>query len=112
MKLTYLIEMLYAMIHRIPGRQTVRFQNNYSLEKMGGGGVFEKEFSQFRVIRKTRNECFLFLLSGGVIAKTFYLPLKDKAVNMIKRIDTFLVKKFPSVFACGCSVVLQKKEGF
>lgn len=45
MKLTYLIEMLYAMIHRIPGRQTVQFQNYYSLEKMGGGGIRERVFS-------------------------------------------------------------------
>lgn len=72
-------------------------------------GVFGQQFPQFRIIKKTRNECFLFLLSGGVIAKTFYLPLNDKAVNLIKRIDSFLVKRCPSVFACGCSVVLQKR---
>ena len=74
------------------------------------GGVFEQEFPQYKIIKKSRNECFLFFLSGGVIAKTFYLPVGDKGTVVIKRIDRFLVKKFPAVFACGCSIVLQKKE--
>ena len=74
------------------------------------GGVFEEQFPQYEIIRRSRNECFLFFASGGVIAKTFYLPLGDRAVKYIKKIDRFLVKILPSVFACGCSVVIKKRE--
>lgn len=74
-----------------------------------GGDRFSKEFPQYRIIKRTRNECFLFFLSGGVIAKTFYLPLGDKGAEFIKKIDQILTKAFPSFFACGISVAIQKK---
>lgn len=44
-----------------------------------------------------------------MIAKTFYLPLGDKGAEFIKRIDQILTKAFPSFFACGISVAVQKK---
>lgn len=72
-------------------------------------GVFCDEFPAYRIIKRTRNECLLFLLSGGVIAKTFYIPMGDKCAAVIEKLDRFLVRLAPSVFACGCSVVLQKK---
>ncbi len=75
-----------------------------------GGYSFEQEFSDYTVLKRTRNECFLFLLSGGVIAKTFHLPVGDKGAEMIKRLDRLLVRWFPSIFACACSIVLQKKK--
>jgi len=74
-----------------------------------GGRKFEEEFPMYELVECRKNECFLFLLSGGVIAKTFYLPIGDTGVNIIKKIDHILVGMLPSVFTCGCSVVLQKK---
>ena len=86
---------------------------NCSIPKLlfwGGGATFDREFPQYNVLKRTRNECFLFLLSGGVIAKTFYLPIKSYGIKIIKFIDNILVRTIPSVFACGCSIVLEKKK--
>lgn len=76
-----------------------------------GGVKFSQEFPQYRIIKRTINECLLFLASGGVIAKTFYLPLGDKGAELIKKIDRLLIKALPFFFACGLSVVIQKKQG-
>ena len=73
---------------------------------------FEKEFPMYKMIYRKRGECLNFLLSGGVIAKTFHLPVGDKGVRIIQKIDKGLVRMAPSVFACGCSIVLQKKVVF
>lgn len=64
----------------------------------------------FEILKMSRNECLLFLTSGGVIAKTGHIPLGDKGVRVIKRMDKFLTEFLPSIFACGCSIVLQKSE--
>lgn len=71
-----------------------------------------KEFPMYKMLKRTRSECFLFLSSGGVIAKTFYLPVGDKGVWLIKKLDKILVRFAPFFFACGCSVVLQKKYDY
>ena len=70
---------------------------------------FEKEFPELEMIKFERNECFMFLMSGGVIAKTHSLPVGKLGVKLISVIDRFLIRLFPSVFTCGCSVVLQKR---
>lgn len=72
------------------------------------GGVFEKQFPAFKIIKHELNECLLFFTSGGVIAKTFYLPAGDGVAKIIQKIDKALVKIAPSFFACGCSVVLER----
>lgn len=85
---------------------------NCSIPKLlfwSGGGQFAQEFPAFKMLKRTRNECFLFFLSGGVIAKTFSLPIGDRGTKFIQKVDRGLVKIAPQVFACGCSVVLQKK---
>ena len=71
---------------------------------------FDDVFAGYNIVKKSRNECFLFLLSGGVIAKTFYLPANNFLVKVIKTIDRFLIALFPAMFACGCSVVIQKRN--
>ncbi len=75
-----------------------------------GGKAFEREFPNYKVIKKTRNECFLFFTSGGVIAKTHYLHVGDKGARIIQKIDKALTKMAPSFFACGCSIVLERME--
>ena len=74
-----------------------------------GGDRFRQEFPSYRVVERARNECFLFLCSGGVISKTFHLPLGDRGAGFLAKIDKAFIKVAPSIFACGCSVVLQKK---
>ena len=85
---------------------------NCSIPKLlffGDKERFAEEFPMYNMVKRKKNECFLFLLSGGVIAKTFHLPLGDSGAKVIQKIDGFLVKLMPGIFACGCSVVLQKK---
>lgn len=72
---------------------------------------FLREFPIYRILKRQRNECLLFLLSGGVIAKTFYLPVGDRAVGLIEKIDRMLIRAAPEFFSCGCSVVLEKTGG-
>tara|TARA_E500000178_G_scaffold181523_1_gene180192 strand:- start:1260 stop:2063 length:804 start_codon:yes stop_codon:yes gene_type:complete len=55
-------------------------------------------------------ECLLFLNSGGVTSKTFYVPLNFFFLKIIKYIDTFLTKYFPKFFALGYKIVLEKKD--
>lgn len=74
-------------------------------------GRFEREFPGYDLVKRSRNECLLFLTSGGVIAKTFHLPVGDRGARGIERIDRLLVRIAPSLFACGCSVVLEKRAG-
>ncbi|MGN0739659.1 MAG: class I SAM-dependent methyltransferase, partial [Treponema sp.] len=70
---------------------------------------FEKEFPELEIIKYEKNECFMFLLSGGVIAKTHSIPVGKLGVKLIAFIDKILIKLFPSIFTCGVSVVLQKR---
>ncbi len=53
-------------------------------------------------------ECFVFLNSGGVTSKTFYIPLNSFFLKILDLIDSFLVKFFPSIFAMGRQLVLKK----
>lgn len=69
---------------------------------------FEDTFPNLRVIYNELNECFLFFLSGGVIAQTNHFPWSDRAALRIKAVDRKLVKFAPSVFACGRSVVIER----
>lgn len=52
----------------------------------------------------------MFFTSGGVIAKTHYLPVGDKGAEIIKKVDKALISLAPSFFACGCSVVLERMK--
>ena len=53
-------------------------------------------------------ECFVFLNSGGVTSKTFYIPLNSFFLKILDSIDSFLIKFFPSIFAMGRQLVLKK----
>ena len=49
-----------------------------------------------------------FINSGGVYAKTFYIPLNYFFLNLIDKIYYFLTKPFPKIFAIGRRLVLKK----
>lgn len=69
---------------------------------------FEKEIHFFKIIKHDFSEFFIFLNSGGVIAKTFFIPSCMLFLKFLKRIDYFLVKSAPGIFALQRQVVLQK----
>tara|TARA_Y200000002_G_scaffold351572_1_gene329698 strand:+ start:141 stop:941 length:801 start_codon:yes stop_codon:yes gene_type:complete len=54
-------------------------------------------------------ECLLFLNSGGVTSKTFYIPLNFFFLNILRYLDKFLALLFPKIFALGYKIVLEKK---
>jgi SAM-dependent methyltransferase len=70
--------------------------------------TFERHVPGFRVEHNALNECLLFPLSGGVIAKTPVPELPRWLLALVGRVDRGLVAAFPSVFALGRSVVLAK----
>ncbi len=54
-------------------------------------------------------ECLIFLNSGGVTSKTFYIPLNFFFLKLVKYFDKFLTYFFPKIFALGYKIVLEKK---
>ena len=53
-------------------------------------------------------ECFIFLNSGGVTSKTFYIPLSPFFLKILNTFDKFLIKFFPNIFCLGRKIVLRK----
>lgn len=74
----------------------------------GNSRKFEKNISNFKIIRKKFTEFIIFLNSGGVTAKTFYVPLPLLILVVLKKIDDLLALLFPSIFALQMQIVLQK----
>ena len=70
---------------------------------------FNNKFGKkFSIIHQKFFECFIFLNSGGVSSKTFYIPLNDFFLKILNFIDNILIKLFPNVFAMGRQIVLKK----
>jgi hypothetical protein len=70
---------------------------------------FERCVPGYDVTKNELNECLLFPLSGGVIAKTPVPELPRFLLTGIRALDRLLVKAAPGVFAVGRSVVLTKQ---
>ena len=68
----------------------------------------EQLSNKFELKFKKYSEFILFLNSGGVIAKTFHIPLNNFLNNLVNQIDNLFVK-FPKIFAMQMSIVLEKK---
>ena len=62
---------------------------------------------KFKKIHSSYGECLSLINSGGVVAKTFYIPLNDFFNKFVKNIDTLFVL-MPKFFALQQSIVLQK----
>jgi len=69
---------------------------------------FHQAIPNLKIIKNELCECFIFPLSGGVIAKTKTINLPEFVLNIVNFIDTILVKVFPSIFALARRVVIQK----
>lgn len=70
---------------------------------------FKIEIPYFEVVKTSFSEFLTFLNSGGVTAKTFYIPLPHFALKLLKMIDAILTSVFPQIFALQRQIVLQKR---
>ena len=62
----------------------------------------------FSIEYEKLTECFIFLNSGGVTSKTFYIPMNRFFLNILHSIDKILIKFFPNLFCMGRRLVLIK----
>ncbi len=69
---------------------------------------FHTQVPQFQIVMQSYSEFFNFINSGGVIAKTFSIPLPVFLLKTIELIDTCLANCAPSVFALQRQIVLKK----
>jgi len=70
----------------------------------------EEFFPGFEIIYTHRTEFFTFINSGGVTAKTSYVPLTPRLLELQKSIDEILCKFAPELFALQLRAVLRKKH--
>jgi SAM-dependent methyltransferase len=71
--------------------------------------AFERQVPDFAVERNTFSEFLLFLNSGGVIAKTVYVPLPRWCLAAMRGVDAALTSLAPSLFALQRQIVLRKR---
>jgi SAM-dependent methyltransferase len=71
---------------------------------------FENNIQEFKVIHSSHSEFLNFINSGGVIAKTFFIPLPKIGLKLFKKIDDFLSKTYPTIFALQRQIVLEKTK--
>jgi SAM-dependent methyltransferase len=62
----------------------------------------------WRILRDDPCECLMFLNSGGVTAKTAYIPLPPLILKGMEMLDNVLAKVAPNIFALGRRIALQK----
>ena len=71
--------------------------------------MFKKNIPYFNFTHTSYSEFILFINSGGVISKTFHIPLPNFVNDIIVHIDNLLSKIFPSFFSLQRQIVLEKK---
>ena len=69
---------------------------------------FNQKFPRYRIIENDLSEFFIFLNSGGVVQKTFFIPTNRFFFNLLKKFDDFLIYLFPSIFSLGRTTVIKK----
>jgi SAM-dependent methyltransferase len=69
---------------------------------------FEQEVPWFRIEGDQFTECATFLNSGGVTAKTYYLPLPEFLLHSLQAFDNLLSRTLPDIFALGRRLVLRR----
>lgn len=71
---------------------------------------FESAHPGWRIVHDRKVEFFQFLNSGGVVAKTCYLPLSDSLLQLLDQFDKILCLMAPNIFALQREIVLQKAD--
>ena len=69
-----------------------------------------RKLPQFKLIYENNSEFLTFLNSGGVGAKTAYVPLPMPLVNLVDKFDRALIKRFPKAFAMQVQLVFEKRS--
>jgi len=67
---------------------------------------FNNKINFFKVLKTDFSEFLLFLNSGGVVSKTFFIPLPVSILKLIKQIDLILCSYCPRLFALQRRIVL------
>jgi SAM-dependent methyltransferase len=62
----------------------------------------------WEIVRDEPCECLMFLNSGGVTAKTFYVPLPKPILKGVELLDDVLAKLAPNAFALGRKIALKR----
>jgi SAM-dependent methyltransferase len=68
---------------------------------------FHEEHPTWRIVRDEPCECLMFLNSGGVTAKTAYVPLPVSMLRMLQAIDRSISGLVPNLMALGRRIALQ-----
>ena len=71
---------------------------------------FEREFPELKIIKNTLCEGFIFPISGGVIAKAKTCQLPIPVLKAVDALDEALIRCFPSIFALGRMIVLERQD--
>lgn len=70
---------------------------------------FELNHPEWKIEHNVKTEFLIFLNSGGVIAKTKYVPLSNNLLNLCNRIDQKLISFSSNVFALQRQVVISRQ---
>jgi SAM-dependent methyltransferase len=70
-------------------------------------GRFEGEHVRWRIARDEHCECLMFLNSGGVTAKTRYIPLPVPALRVLQGLDRRISRFAPNLMALGRRIALR-----
>lgn len=68
---------------------------------------FARHVIGWQIVRDQPCECVMFLNSGGVTAKTAYLPLPRSLLRPIQRFDSFVAQRAPRLLAVGRRIALR-----
>jgi hypothetical protein len=69
---------------------------------------FAAKVPYFKIEMQDYSEFFNFINSGGVVAKTFFIPMPVFILKTLKVADTLLARFFPRIFALQRRIVLKK----
>ena len=70
--------------------------------------TFHDNFPEYSIIKNELSEFLIFINSGGVVQKTFFIPVNRFIFNILNFVDQILVSLFPGIFALGRSIVIKK----
>ena len=69
---------------------------------------FENKFTNLKILENSFSEFFIFMLSGGIVAKTFTINLPKIFLIFFFYLDKLLVNLLPSIFAWTRRIVIKK----
>jgi SAM-dependent methyltransferase len=70
---------------------------------------FHSNVDFFKILFQSKSECLVYLNSGGIIAKTVFIPLPNLLLKLLSGIDKILVGMAPNFFALQRQIVLKNK---